>query len=189
MEPRKPRELEDAGDDASRDLGPRAFEELYRAYAPTVYGYLRGRVSSQAEAEDLAARTFANAFASLDRYRARGGGFSAWLMTIAHNLLVNWYRDQGRRPPAASLDEASQLPSRLPGPESHLERNERIQAIRDAIEGLGADQQRLITLKYVDGLTNAEIGRMMGRSEGAVKAMHHRTLRRLLPLLAEQVNA
>ena len=89
----------------------------------------------------------------------------------------------------ATLDEASQLPSRLPGPESHLERNERIRAIRDAIEGLNADQQRMITLKYVDGLTNAEIGRMMGRSEGAVKAMHHRTLRRLLPLLAEQVNA
>ncbi len=168
---------------------PRAFEELYRAYAPTVYGYLRARVNSQAEAEDLASRTFANAFASLDRYRARGGGFGSWLMTIAHNLLVNWYRDRGRRPPPASLDEALELPSGAPGPESHLERNERIQTIRAAVEKLGADQQRLITLKYLDGLTNAQIGRIMGRSEGAVKAMHHRTLRRLLGLLAGQVDA
>lgn len=178
-----------AGADRSDPDEPRAFEELYRAYAPTVYGYLRARVNSSAEAEDLAARTFANAFASLDRYRARGGGFGSWLMTIAHNLLVNWYRDRGRRPPPASLDEALQLPSGAPGPESHLERNERIQTIRTAIERLSPEQQRLITLKYVDGKTNAEIGRMMGKTEGAVKAMHHRTLRRLLALLAGQVDA
>jgi RNA polymerase sigma-70 factor (ECF subfamily) len=168
---------------------PGAFEELYRAYAPRVYGYLRTRVNSDAEAEDLAARTFANAFASLDRYRARGGGFGSWLMTIAHNLLVNWYRDRGRRPPPASLEEAAEVPSGAPGPEFQLERNERIQAIRGAIEQLGAEQQRLIRLKYLDGLTNAQIGRILGRSEGAVKAMHHRTLRKLLGLLAGQVDA
>jgi RNA polymerase sigma-70 factor (ECF subfamily) len=146
-------------------------------------------VSSAAEAEDLTARTFANALSSLDRYRARGGGFSAWLMTIAHNLLANWYRDRGRRPPPASLDEALDVPSGLPGPQSQLEQNELIQAIRGAVEQLGDEQQRLIRLKYVEGLTNAEIGRIMGRTEGAVKAMHHRTLRRLLPLLAGQVDA
>lgn len=184
MNPRRPGDAEPPGPGE-----PRAFEELYRAYAPTVYGYLRARVSSSAEAEDLAARTFANAFAGLGRYRTRGGGFGSWLMTIAHNLLVNWYRDRGRRPPSASLDEAVQLPSRAPGPESHLEQNERIQMIRSAIEQLGPEQQRLITLKYVDGLTNAQIGRIMARSEGAVKAMHHRILRRLLALLAGQVDA
>ncbi|MCC6236265.1 MAG: sigma-70 family RNA polymerase sigma factor [Dehalococcoidia bacterium] len=168
---------------------PRAFEELYRSYAPTVYGYIRARVNSNAEAEDLAARTFANAFASLPTYRARGGGFGSWLMTIAHNLLANWYRERGRRPPATSLEDAEALPSAAPGPEFHLERNERIRAIRDAIGQLGSDQQRLIALKYVDGLTNAQIGHMMGRSEGAVKALHHRTLRKLLGLLAGQVEA
>ena len=168
---------------------PRAFTELYEAYAGSVYGYLRARVNSRAEAEDLAARTFANAFTHLDQYRARGGGFGSWLMAIAHNLLVNWYRDRGRRPPPASLDEALQIPSQLPGPEVHLERNERIRSIRRAIEQLTPEQQRLIALKYVDRLTNAEIGRMMGRSEGAVKALHHRTLRKLQALLADLVDA
>ncbi len=178
-----------AGEQQTGAEEPRAFEELYRSYAPTVYGYLRARVNSDAEAEDLAARTFANAFASLPRYRARGGGFGSWLMTIAHNLLVNWYRDRGRRPPATSLEDAMAVPSGAPGPEFHLERDERIDAIRNAIEQLSNEQQRLIALKYVDGLTNAQIGHMMGRSEGAVKALHHRTLRRLLGLLAGQVEA
>ena len=168
---------------------PRAFTELYEAYAGRVYGYLRARVNANAEAEDLAARTFANAFTHLDQYRARGGGFGAWLMAIAHNLLVNWYRDRGRQPPSASLDEALAVPSELPGPETYLEQNDRMRSIRAAIARLTEDQQRLIALKYVDRLTNAEIGRMMGRSEGAVKALHHRTLRKLQALLADVVDA
>ncbi|MSP22606.1 MAG: sigma-70 family RNA polymerase sigma factor [Dehalococcoidia bacterium] len=168
---------------------PRAFTELYEAYAGQVYGYLRARVNSRAEAEDLAARTFANAFTHLDQYRTRGGRFGAWLMAIAHNLLANWYRERGRRPPAASLDEALELPSQLPGPETHMERNDLIRAIRTAIDQLTAEQQRLIALKYVDRLTNAEIGHMMERSEGAVKALHHRTLRKLQALLADLVDA
>lgn len=164
-----------------------AFSGLYEAYVGRVYGYLRARTSTAVDAEELTSRTFLNAFTHLDQYRARGGGFGAWLLTIAHNLLVNWYRDRGRRPPATSLDEALAVPSQAPGPESSLERNERIRAIRAAIEGLPEERRRLVALKYVDGRTNAEIGRMMGRTEGAVKALHHRTLRQLQELLAGQV--
>ena len=106
-------------------------------------------------------------------------------MTIAHNLLVNWYRDRGRRPPTAPLDEAIGIPSDTPGPESSLEANELSRSVREAIEELAPDHQRLITLKYVNGLSNAEIGRIMGRTEGAVKALHHRTLRRLHGALSD----
>ena len=144
-----------------------------------MYRYLLSRTSSRVDAEELTSRTFLNAFANLDRYRGRGSGFSTWLMTIAHNLLVNWYRDRGRRPPTAPLDEALSIPSETPGPESTLEKNEQHQRVRDAIDELAPDRQQLITLKYVRGLSNAEIGRIMGRTEGAVKALHHRTLRQL----------
>jgi RNA polymerase sigma-70 factor, ECF subfamily len=128
---------------------------------------------------------FLRALAGLDQYRGRGAGFSSWLMSIAHNLLVNWYRDRGRRPTTAALDAAMDVASEVPGPESSLEQNERITQVRAAISSLSADRQELIALKYVDGRTNAEIGRMMGRTEGAVKALHHRTLRELHALLAD----
>ena len=163
---------------------PGAFAELYEAYADRVYRYLLARTSRPADAEELTSRTFLQALAHLDRYRGRGAGFGAWLMTIAHNLLVNWYRDRGRRPPTTPLDDALAIPTETPGPESSLLRSERVQRVREAIGTLAAERQRLVALKYVHGLSNAEIGRIMGRSEGAVKALHHRTLRQLQEELA-----
>ena len=95
-----------AADDPVRaDEARDAFSELYEAHAGRVYRYLLSRTSSVSDAEELTSRTFTNAFASLGSYRGRGK-FESWLMTIAHNLLANWYRDRGRRPQAAPLDEA-----------------------------------------------------------------------------------
>lgn len=163
-----------------------AFSDLYEAHAPRVYRYLLSRTSNPADAEELTSRTFMRALAGLDQYHGRGAGFPAWLMSIAHNLLVNWYRDRGRRPPTEALDAALQVPATTPGPESSLEQHERIARVREAISALAPDRQRLITLKYVDGRSNAEIGRIMARTEGAVKALHHRTLRELQRLLGDE---
>ncbi len=162
-----------------------AFSELYEAHAPLVYRYLLSRTSDPAEAEELTSRTFLNALARLHQFRGGGARFQSWVMSIAHNLLVNWYRDRGRRPPTQGLDAAEDVPASVPGPEASLEANETIGMLRRAISALASDRQQLIALKYVDGRTNAEIGRMMGRSEGAVKALHHRTLRELQERLAE----
>jgi RNA polymerase sigma-70 factor (ECF subfamily) len=162
-----------------------AFPSLYEAYYGRVYRYLLSRTSNQSDTEELTSRTFLNAFANLDRYQGRGKGFSSWLMSIAHNLLANWYRDRGRRPPTASLDAAIDVAADLPAPESSLERNELTQQVRAAVEQLAADRQQLISLKYVDGLSNAEIGRIMGRTEGAIKSLHHRTLQQLHGALAD----
>ena len=161
-----------------------AFSELYEAHASRVYHYLLARTSSPTEAEELTSRVFLNALAGLDQYKSRGS-FQAWVMTIARNLLFNWYRDRGRRPPTEDLDAALTLPAELPGPEASLERNERIARVREAVSALNDDRQQLISLKYVTGLRNAEIGRIMGRSEGAVKALHHRTLRELQQRLGD----
>ena len=150
-----------------------------------VYGYLLSRTSDPAEAEELTSRTFLNALTRLHQFRGGGAKFQSWLMSIAHNLLVNWYRDRGRRPPTDPLDAAAALPADIPGPEVSLEENERLARVREAISSLPPDRQQVIALKYVDGRTNAEIGRMMGRTEGAVKALHHRTLRDLQDRLAD----
>ena len=162
----------------ARGGGRDAFAELYEAHAGYVYGYLRARTPSAADAEELASRTFANALANLGAYRGRGP-FRAWLTAIAHNLLANWYRGRGRRPPTAPLEEAFGVASDAPGPEAAFERSEETRRVRAAAAALAPDRRELIALKYADGLTNAEIGRRMGRSEGAIKALHHRTLRQL----------
>ena len=162
-----------------------AFSTLYESHVDRVYRYLLSRTSSVTDAEELTSRTFVSAFANLGSYRGRGP-FESWLMAIAHNLLANWYRDRGRRPPMAPLDEALSVASEIPGPESTLELQEETRRIREATAELAPDRQQLIALKYVDGLTHAEIGARMGRSEGAIKALHHRTLRQLQRALAEE---
>ncbi len=163
-----------------------AFARLYEAYADQVYRYLLSRTSSPVDAEELTSRTFLNALANLDGYRGGGAKFGSWLMSIAHNLLANWYRSRGRRPPAASLDDAMGVPANTPGPEASLETSEDIQRVRKAVRRLSADRQRLLALKYVEGATNMEIGRQMGRTEGAIKALHHRTLLQLQEALRER---
>ena len=155
-----------------------AFAELYQAYADQVYRYLRSRVPTPQDAEELTSRTFLSALTNLESYRGRGS-FASWLMSIAHNLLANWYRDRGRRPPTAPLDEALQIVADAPEPFWRLEAREEGQRVRQAIAQLSADRQRLIALKYVEGRTNSEIGEAMHRTEGAIKALHHRTLRQL----------
>ncbi|HRC62553.1 MAG TPA: sigma-70 family RNA polymerase sigma factor [Dehalococcoidia bacterium] len=166
-----------------------AFSALYEAHAPRVYRYLLSRTSRPAEAEELTSRTFLNALTHLEGYRGgRGGGadpFGSWLMSIAHNLLANWYRDRGRRPPTAPLDDALTIPTEGPDPQSTLEMSEQVRRVREAVRALAPDRQELLAFKYVEGLTNAQIGERMGRSEGAVKALHHRTLRQLQETLRE----
>lgn len=163
---------------------PPAFSALYEAHAPRIYRYLLHRTSSPAEAEELTSRTFVQALAGLDQYRGRGE-FGAWLMGIAHHLLLNWYRAKGRRPSTEGLDAALDVASDLPGPAESLEQNEAIMRVRAAVAALAPERQRLIALKYVEGRSNAEVADIMGRTEGAVKALHHRTLRELQRLLNE----
>lgn len=174
-----------AGPSASAPVAADAFSELYAAHTDRVYRYLLARTGRRQDAEELTSRVFTRAFAGLDGYRGGGKAFAGWVLTIAHNLLANWYRDRGRRPPTATLEAALGVPDDVPGPESTLERREDIRRVRRAIEPLAPDRQQLLALKYARGLSNAEIGRIMGRTEGAVKALHHRTLRQLQEALRE----
>jgi RNA polymerase sigma-70 factor (ECF subfamily) len=157
---------------------PAAFGALYERYLGNVYNYVYYRVGNVAEAEDLTARVFYQALTHVAAYVDRGAPFVAWLYRIAHNLVANWYRDQHNRR-TFSLDGPTQLPETPDGDRGlHDQATDREDAreLRAALSRLPADRQQLIMLKYVAGLSNAEIGATMGKSEGAVKALLHRTL-------------
>jgi RNA polymerase sigma-70 factor (ECF subfamily) len=130
-----------------------AFGELYTRYVRRIYSYIYYRTGDHNEAEDLTARVFQRALHHMGSYRDQGVPFSAWLYRIAHNLVANWHRDRSRRP-IVPLDE------------------------RLVASGASAqpERQELLILKFVDHLSNAEIGEIMGRSEGAIKSLYHRTL-------------
>ncbi|MCS6801901.1 MAG: sigma-70 family RNA polymerase sigma factor [Chloroflexota bacterium] len=152
-----------------------AFGALYERHVDRVFGYVLARVGDPAEAEDVTARVFLQALTHLPGYTDRGAPFSAWLFRIAHNLVANWHRERERRQRALGemlRQELDRTSERLEA----LTRHDALVQLRNALQSLPLDRQRLLTLKFVDDLSNAEIGRLMGRSEGAIKALLHRTV-------------
>jgi len=158
---------------AKRD--PVAFGLLYERYVDRIYQYIFYRTGNHQDAEDLTARTFFRALAKIDGYTYRGVPFSAWLYRIAHNLVANWHRDRQHRH-LIPLDEMVLKTTSRRAPERLAEQNEREHALRQAISRLSGERQQLLILKFAEGMSNAEIGKVMRRSEGAVKSLYHRTL-------------
>jgi len=154
---------------------PAAFEPLYERYVAQIYAYAYYRIGNAQDAEDITARTFYRALTHLGRYTSRGVPFSAWLFRIAHNLVANWHRDTGRRQ-TLSLDTAIDTADSGTTLAEHAERNEKNQRLWQAIRMLPPERQQLLVLKFVDELSTQQIAVIMGRSEGAVKALLHRTL-------------
>lgn len=152
-----------------------AFGQLYERYVDRIYSYVYYRTGNSDDAEDLTARIFMRAMNHIPTYRDQGLPFSAWLYRIAHNLVANWHRDNSRRQLLA-LDDVSQWQLAGEGPEFAAQMMEDKETLMLAVRRLPIDRQELLSLKFVDRLSNAEIGAIMGRSEGAIKSLYHRTL-------------
>lgn len=152
-----------------------AFGELYEQYVDRIYNYVYYRTGNVEDAEDLTARIFFKAMQHIGNYHDRGVPFSAWLYRIAHNLVANWHRDRSRRK-IISIDDIVQWQAPEKGPEFITQLMEDKDALLTAIRRLPADRQELLIFKFVEQLSNAEIGEIMGRSEGAIKSLYHRTL-------------
>lgn len=152
-----------------------AFGILYERYVDRIYSYVFYRVGDDQDAQDLTARVFYRALGHMEEYHDRGAPFAAWLYRIAHNLVANWHRDKSRRRDIR-LDDAVMLVEKNDGPDRLAEKNEDRDLVLNAIRQLPDERQELLVLKFVEELSNAEIGRILGRSEGAVKSLYHRTL-------------
>jgi RNA polymerase sigma-70 factor (ECF subfamily) len=152
-----------------------AFGALYERYVHRIYNYIYYRTGNQHDAEDLTARVFIRAMRHITNYEDKGVPFSAWLYRIAHNLVANWHRDNSRKQ-EISLDDGYTQPGEKGHPEVVLLDAEAQDTLLSMIRKLPVDRQQLLILKYVDRLSNAEIGQVMGRTEGAIKSLYHRTL-------------
>jgi len=168
-------ELDDMALVAIAPDDPDAFGELYERYMRKIYNYIYYRTGNVQEAEDLTAKVFQRAFRHVHRFEDKGVPFSAWLYRIAHNLVANWHRDRSRRT-MVPLEHYHRDEGANVHPEWEAIASERTAALLRVIRKLPEDRQQLLILKYVERLSNAEIGAIMGRTEGAVKSLYHRTL-------------
>jgi RNA polymerase sigma-70 factor (ECF subfamily) len=162
-----------------------AFGQLYERYIDRIFNYVYYRTGNLHDAEDITARVFQRAMNHIRSYTDRGVPFSAWLYRIAHNLVANWHRDRSRKQ-EIPLDDLPMASAKVDRPESTLVRSQEQDALLRLIRQLPAERQTLLILKFVENLSNAEIGEIMGRSEGAVKSLYHRTLLSLRDQLGDQ---
>lgn len=152
-----------------------AFGEIYERYLTKIYNYIYYRTGNQQDAEDLTAKVFYRALSHIENYVDKGVPFQAWLYRIAHNLVANFHRDKGRRK-IIPLDDYIAHTLTSDAPDKQAEISEQKEYLMEAIHRLPADRQQLIILKFIEQKSNADIGEIMGRTEGAIKSLYHRTL-------------
>ncbi|MCL5962594.1 MAG: sigma-70 family RNA polymerase sigma factor [Chloroflexi bacterium] len=171
--------------DAAIGGDTQAFAALYDQHLERVYRYVHYWVSNRADAEDLTQQVFLNAWRAIGRYRRTGASFVAWLLTIAHNVVMSFYR---RAKEMRYLDLEPVSSQRWADPEAEaLARYDRV-AVRRAILRLKPEQQQVITMRFIERFDYADIGAILGKTEGNVRVIQHRAIAELRRLLAHEVN-
>jgi RNA polymerase sigma-70 factor (ECF subfamily) len=159
-----------------------AFSILYKENIKKIYNYIYYRTGNSHDAEDLTARVFQRALSHITKYKKTNVPFSAWLYRIAHNLVANWHRDNSRRK-EVPIEDQIDLRVKMEIPEKQIEMRQEVEFLLKAIRKLSNDRQMVLILKYVEDLSNKEIGDILGKSEGAIKSLYHRTLLELRDFL------
>lgn len=156
---------------------PDAFARLYDAYFERIYRYVYFRVAETALAEDITSQVFLKGWEKLDSYQPGQAPFIAWLYRIAHNAVIDHYRTRKAAVPLeaarqAELSHADPLDERLDLQADALQ-------LRAALQELTEEQQQVMVLKFINGLSTPEIARQLGKRQGAVRALQMRALQGL----------
>jgi RNA polymerase sigma-70 factor (ECF subfamily) len=146
-----------------------AFAQLYEEHFDRIYRYLTLRIGNETEAEDMTQQVFLNALQSISSFKWRGTPFSAWLFRIAHNQAVDYLRKRKRT--ALPLDES--LASNDSNPQLVAEYKLDIEQLLSATKQLTQAQREVISLRFTSELSIAQVAEVMGKSQGAVKALQH----------------
>ncbi len=176
--------------DASASIQAQAldarFEHLYASAFPRVYGFVRTQVPNVQTAQEVASRIFLKAYKH--RSKAPEGPESfIWLFRIAHTVLIDYRRVEGRREAVnVSIDEVAEFAGEAPTPEAEYATKERAAAVLSAMNDMDRDDRLILGLKFSGQRTNREIAQILDISEGAVSMRLLRSLRRLRERLAQR---
>jgi RNA polymerase sigma-70 factor (ECF subfamily) len=152
-----------------------AFGELYERYISRVYRHVFYMVNDVDVAQDLTEQTFLRALEAIHRYENRGIPLLAWLLRIARNLYLNDQRVQRNNSSIRKNSEDAVAASSESCCEAKLNGEE----VRQAVGALEGDQRQVIVLRFMDGLSYADVARVLGKSVGAVRVAQYRALRAL----------
>jgi RNA polymerase sigma-70 factor (ECF subfamily) len=160
-----------------------AFTKLYDHYFDRIYRHICYRVGQTQDAEDLTQQVFLQAWRALGRYQQTGSPFVAWLLTIAHNAVVSYYR---RTKNVKSLDlEVMDWPSEE-RVDHQAETRVEYQRVRRVLQRLKPEHQQIIVMRFLEDLSHRDIATALGKSEANVRVMQHRALHELRKMLDKE---
>lgn len=142
-----------------------ALRFLYIRYADSVYGYVRGIVQDEHDAEDVTQQVFTKLMTVLPKYRERDVPFAAWILRVARNAAL----DRMRQRRTVSTEEARETEARF-----DEVAYDRALILQEALRSLPAEQREVLVLRHVIGMSPGEIARSLGKSEASIHGLHHR---------------
>lgn len=163
-----------------------AFGLLYDHYVSLVHRYVYTRVGDRATAEDVTSETFVRALRRIDSLSFQGRDVGAWLVTIARNIVLDHVKSSRYRLEVATADMRD-ADRATDGPEDAVVAHLTNRELLACVQQLGSEQQECIVLRFIHGLSVAETAQVMGKKDGAIKALQHRAVRRLAGLLPDEL--
>jgi len=167
----------------------KAFGELYDEHYARIFNYVLRRTASIESAQDITSEVFFKALKNIKRFRWRGIPFSSWLYRIAANEIASYFRNHGRveydPDPVSNPDNmvSSSAEAEIIEAEAELERHEEFLALHKNISRLSVKYQEVITLRFFENKRLKEIGEILGKREGTVKSLLHRSMEKLRNLM------
>jgi RNA polymerase sigma-70 factor, ECF subfamily len=165
-----------------------AFGLIYDRYLDTVFRFIYFRVGNRPLAEDLTSDTFLRALRRIGSFTWQGRDLGAWLVTIARNLVADHFKSGRYRLEVTTGDvlDADQAERGPEGsPELAVVEHITNVALLSAVKRLNPEQQECIVLRFLNGFSVAETAQVMGKNEGAIKALQYRAVRALHRLLPD----
>ena len=165
-----------------------SFGELYERFFDQIYRYVSFKTGSPSEAEDITGEVFVRMLESIHKFKWQGHPFSSWLFRIAHNLVVDHFRRNGKRN-VVSLDNTTiNVEAVAVDVDSHIDTEMSMDEVRKAMVGLTVLQKEVISLRFAAGLSVAETAEAVGKKENAVKALQHAGLKKLRRFLNPELS-
>ena len=163
-----------------------AFGQLYDRYVDTVYRFVYYRVNDRALAEDFTSETFLRALRRISTISYQGRDIGAWFVTIARNIVLDHMKSARHRLEITTADTVEGN-DREPSPEAAVLDSLDSQRLMAAVGQLGDEQRECVMLRFIQGFSVSETASVMGKNDGAIKALQHRAVRKLAELVGSEL--
>lgn len=164
---------------------PSAFGVLYDTYQPRIYRFVYLKVSHREEAEDLTHQVFLSAWEHIESFRNEGLPISGWLYKIARNRVIDYYRTKKQSVALDDITYEHESELSLPTPIETFDTQLTLQEVRSALRALHPDQQDVIIMRFVEGLSPKETAMALNKKTGTVRVLQHRAIAQLKKILAK----